>query len=57
MVKGVEPIKRERSNSFKTELSEIPILKNEIKYKNGIPVGKPLKQDHDSSFASDYPEV
>jgi hypothetical protein len=57
VVKGVEPIKRERSNSFKTELSEIPILKNEIKYKNGIPVGKPLKQDHDSSFASDYPEV
>lgn len=36
----------------------MPIIKNEIKYRNGIPIGKPLKNhDNDSSFASEYPEV
>lgn len=56
-IQGIEPI-RQRSNSFKTEVSEQPILNNQIKYRNGIPIGKPLRQnDNDSSFASEYPEV
>lgn len=56
-VQGIEPI-RKRSNSYKTEVSEQPILNNEIRYRNGIPIGKPIRQnDNDSSFASEYPEV
>ena len=39
-------------------MSEQPILNNQIKYRNGIPVGKPIRQhDNDSSFASEYPDV
>jgi len=56
-VQGIEPI-RQRSKSFKTEISEQPILNNQIKYRNGIPIGKPIRQnDNDSSFASEYPDV
>lgn len=56
-IQGIEPI-RQRSNSFKTEISEQPILNNQIKYRNGIPIGKPVRQhDNDSSFASEYPDV
>lgn len=30
----------------------------EVNYRNGIPIGKPIRQhDNDSSFASEYPEV
>lgn len=56
-VKGVEPI-RQRSDSFKSEPSERGIMTPEVNYRNGIPIGKPIRQnDNDSSFASEYPEV
>jgi hypothetical protein len=56
-VKGIEPI-REKSNSLKTEGSERGMVSQEVNYRNGIPIGKPIRQnDNDSSFASEYPEV
>jgi hypothetical protein len=56
-VKGIEPI-RPRSNSYKTETSEREMISAEVNYRNGIPIGKPIRQqDNDSSFASEYPEV
>ena len=56
-VKGIEAI-RPRSNSYKTETSERGMMSEEVNYRNGIPIGKPIRQhDNDSSFASEYPEV
>jgi hypothetical protein len=56
-LKVFEPI-REKSNSLMAESSERRMVTQEVNYRNGIPIGKPIRQnDNDSSFASEYPEV